>query len=153
MGTTARRPQQPGERVGTKVGYLVAVAVNLVVLWVVGNLLDWGWPSFLTPAFDDLLPIVEVSLVASAAVNLVWVVWDPEWFHHLAQLGLNAIGMVVTVRTWQVFPFDLSSGWETTFRVGLVLCAIAIGIATVVETVKLVGSLPAGRSHGSGAAA
>lgn len=150
MGSTT---QDRGERVGTRVGYLVAAVVNLVVLWVVNQLLGWGWPPFLTPAFEDLLPLIGLSLVASAVVNLVWLVWDPEWFHHLAQIGLNVIGMVVTIRTWQVFPFDLSTGWETTFRVVLVVAAVGIAIATVVEVVKLAGTLPASRSHGSSAAA
>lgn len=137
------------DAVGRKVGYVVAAGVNLFALWVANQLLSWAWPPFLTGAFEELLPILTVSFVASAAVNLLWVVWEPAWFRHLAQAALDAIGVAVVVRTWQVFPFDLSSGWETAARVALVLAVVAIGVATVVESVKAVASVGEGLRPGA----
>jgi len=47
---TKRRPSAGARRVG----YLVAIAANALLLWAVHRLLVWGWPGFLTgdPAFD-----------------------------------------------------------------------------------------------------
>jgi len=138
-------------RGSTRAGYIVAAAVDLVVLWIMNQLLGWGWPPFLTSSFQDLLPFIDVSLVASAVVNLSWAWRDPEWFHHLAQIGLNLIGLVVAVKTWQIFPFDFSgSGWETVTRMLIALAVGVIVVATVVEVVKLIidgsgGSHPPGR--------
>ncbi|MCB1006429.1 MAG: hypothetical protein KDB35_19750 [Acidimicrobiales bacterium] len=139
QSTTGRTELQ--EAVGRRVGYLVAAAVNLVALWVAGHLLDWGWPAFLTEGFDELLPWIAVSLVATAALNLVWVVADPDWFRHLGQFALHVVGFLVAVRTWQVFPFDFSgysSGWETGMRV---LIAVGIAGTAVAAVVELVASL------------
>ena len=122
-----------------RVGYLVAASLNATLLWIAHHLLDWSWPAFLTGAFEDLLPFVTVSLVATVVVNLIWIAWDPTWFRHLAQLGLNLIAVVVTVRTWQIFPFDFSaypSWWETVARVLILLGIVGSAIGSVVELVK-----------------
>lgn len=131
---------------GRRAGYLVAAIVNLVVLWVVGHLLEWGWPPFLTPDFDELLPYITVSLVATAVVNLLWIVRDPEWFTHVGQIGLNGISLVVAVETWQIFPFDLSEYapvWETVARAVIALAIFGLVIATMVELVGLIRSVGA----------
>jgi hypothetical protein len=136
--TEVRVEREPSGRApGRRAGYVAAAAVDLVCLWVVNHLLGWGWPSFLTPSFEDLLPYIQVSLVAGAAINVMWVIHDPEWLRHLAQAGLDVIGLVVAVATWRIFPFDLSSGWETVFRIVLVVSIVGISIATLVELVRL----------------
>jgi hypothetical protein len=136
--TVHRVEREPSGRTpGRRAGYVVAAAINLVFLWVVNQLLGWGWPSFLTPSFQDLLPYIEVSLIATAAINLIWVVHDPDWFKHLTQAGLDLIALVSAVATWRIFPFDLSSGWETVFRVVLVVSIVGVSIATIVELVKV----------------
>lgn len=126
---------------GRRVGYVVAALVNLVILWVVNNLSAWGWPAFLTEDFDRLLPVIDVTLVATAVVNLVWAVRDPAWLRHAAQLGLDLISIVAGVRTWQVFPFDFSGysfDWEPLVRVGIGLGLFGLAAASIVEAVKLV---------------
>ena len=139
MAETVDRDERraPPSATGRKAGYVVAAAIDLVLLWVVNQLLGWGWPPFLTEQFEDLLPWLDVSFVAGAAVNLLWVVWEPAWLKHLGQAALNLIGVAVAVRTWHVFPFDVSSGWETTFRVVLVVAAVGASLATIVELAKL----------------
>jgi hypothetical protein len=137
--------------VGRRVGYLVAASLNAALLWIAHHLLDWSWPAFLTGAFEDLLPYVTVSLLATVVANLVWIAWGPAWFRHLAQLGLNLIAVVVTVRTWQIFPFDFSgypAWWETVARVVILVGIVGSAVGAVVELVKLVQGRPAdpGRS-------
>lgn len=127
-----------------RVGYGFAALVNLVVLWIMHNLLDWGWPSFLTESFRDLLPLITVSLVATALVNVVWVFYDRQWFKSLAQIALNGISLLVAVRTWQVFPFDFSAysfDWELVARIVIAVGFFGIAVATIAELVKLVQAI------------
>ncbi len=124
-----------------RVGYAVAVAVNVALLYVANNLLEWGWPPFLTEDFGRLLPIVTVSLVASILVNLAYIAYDAKWFKSLTQIGLAVITMAVFIRTLQVFPFDFSPydfNWETPTRAIIYICIVGVAIAIVVESVKLV---------------
>ena len=46
-----------------RVGYLVAVIVNALMLFVVNNLYDWDLFAFLTKDFDRVVPIISISLV------------------------------------------------------------------------------------------
>lgn len=128
---------------GRRIGYVIAAALNLVGLWIVNNLLGWGWPPFLTESFRDLLPLIDVSLGASVVINLLWAWSDPPWFKHLAQIGLNLIGLLVTVRTWQIFPFDLSDyapAWETIARIVIGVGIIGVIIGTVNEVAQFARS-------------
>ncbi|MGA7269746.1 MAG: hypothetical protein WB239_01620 [Acidimicrobiia bacterium] len=123
-----------------RVGYGVAVAVNVVMVVVVQNLLTWGWPAFLTPDFDRVVGIITVSLVASIIFNLAYLGYDPDWFRHGGQVVTGAISLAVTVRVYQVFPFDFSR-WTFdptgAVRVALVAAMVGVGIAVFVELLKM----------------
>jgi len=124
-------------------GYGVAVAVNVAMLWVVNNLLDWGWPSWLTDDFEQVLPIVNVSIVATIVVNLMYIIYDAAWFKSMFQVALLVISLVVTVRLYRVFPFDFSAysfNWEAVTRGILILVCIAVGIGLIAELVKFARS-------------
>ena len=130
-----RAPEQ-----GRRAGYVIAVAINAVLLWVSHQLLDWGWPRFLTGDFEELLPVITLSLVASMVVNALFVVADPPWFKSLCNVVTSAISLAVAVRTWQVFPFDFSSyavDWSTMARVVVIVAAVGSAIATVVNLVNV----------------
>ena len=120
-------------------GYGVAVAVNIVMLWIVNNLLDWGWPSWLTDDFEQVLPIINVSIVATIVVNLVYIVYDATWFKSMLQVGLLVISLMVTIRLYRVFPFDFSAysfNWEPVTRGILIFVCVGIGIGLIAELVK-----------------
>ena len=86
MSSALRRssvPPQQQRRVATparRFGYLVAAAMNGVMLWVAHRLLDWGWPGFLTDGFALVLGLVTASLIAGIVVNLALAI------HHLILL-------------------------------------------------------------------
>ncbi len=126
---------------GRRGGYVIAIAMNAVGLWVTRRLLEWGWPRFLTDDFDELLPILTVSFVAGMVVNALFVVADPPRFKALCNLVTSVISLVVAVRTWQVFPFDFSSyafDWTWVARVLIVIAAVGSGIAVVANLIGLV---------------
>lgn len=134
--------QAPGREAqpARKVGYLVAVIVN-TIMWVLVNVRP-GWRElpFLTEDFLDILWLVNLSLVTSAVVNLVYLFLDPAWFKSVSQIGVLTVGMAASIRMWQIFPFDFSSymfPWDTMTRVLLGLAIFGSFVAVVVELVKL----------------
>ena len=122
-------------------GYLVAIAANAVMLYGAHHLLAWGWPRFLTDDFETLLPIVTASFVAGMLANAAFVCFDAAWFKLLANIVTSAIGFVVALRTWQVFPFDFSGydhDWSWLVRVVLVVAMVGAAISVVVESVRVI---------------
>ncbi|MEN8114309.1 MAG: hypothetical protein ABFS21_07965 [Actinomycetota bacterium] len=144
MSKSNRDKLEQWSQTGRRVGYVVAVVINVVLIFVVVNLLSWGWLPFLTEDFENLLPILILSLLVSGMVNLAWIVYDPRWFRAAGQIVDNLTSLLVVVVTYKVFPFDFSPyriNWETIVRVVIVLTAFALVIATIAEFVKLIRSL------------
>jgi hypothetical protein len=143
--TTARQSQVNVTPDGVRrLGYLVGVAVGAGILFVVNNLLAWDILPFLTSDFDQLLPIINASLVASIVVNAIWILYDAAWIRSTGQIILNLTSIAVLALTLRVFPFDFSPypfDWESLTRVTIVFVLIALVIATIVEIVKLVSAV------------
>lgn len=134
---TERRPS-PGSR---RFGYVIAIALNAALLVIANNILAWGWLPFLTEELNQVLPLINVSIVATIVVNAVYLVFDPVWFSALAEMWLLSISMAVTVRMYRVFPFDFSAyefDWAQTARILLILAMVGIGIGFIANLVKLV---------------
>jgi hypothetical protein len=128
-------------KIARKTGYGAAVVINLVLLLVVNNFLGWRWLRFLTADFEGVLWLINVSLVATVLINLVWMGYDPEWFRSLSQIGLNLVSAVVTIRMYQVFPFDFSTyefNWAPIVRFLIILTLVGLALGTITELVKLV---------------
>jgi len=123
-----------------RVGYLVAVIVN-VVIWILVNVSP-GWQAlpFLTDDFTRVLWLANLSLVTSALVNAAYLLYDPAWFRSVTQIGVLAVGLAASVRTWQVFPFDFSGSsipWAGITRALIIIAIFGSVIALVSELVKL----------------
>jgi hypothetical protein len=125
-----------------RAGYLVAAAVNLVLLYLVLVWPGWEALSFLTDSFTQVVGLLSVSLLVGAAANLVYVVTDPPRVRAAGQLVVSAFSLAATVRLLQVFPFDFS-GWsfDPTWLVRLLLWVAVVGtvVGMVTELVRLVG--------------
>jgi len=124
-----------------RVGYVVAIVINAVLLVVVNNLLAWGWISWLTDDFEQVLPLLNLSLTATILVNVLYLAYDAAWFKSISELGLLAISLAVTIRLYQVFPFDFSAyavDWAVLARAVLIIAMVGVGIAMIVQVVKLV---------------
>ena len=149
MSSVLERPPAPPQRRQLtvpasvrRVGHTVAAGINLVLLWVAHQLLDWGWPGFLTRDFDQVLGVVTASLIASIVVNLALalVLHHHGRFRAFTDLVTAAFALAVGVRMWEVFPFDFSGhdhDWATLLQVALVAGVVACGIAILANLVKL----------------
>lgn len=140
MAPSPAKRSSPRSGMSRKAGYVAAALVSVGVLWVANHLAGWEWPPFLTNAFEDLLPWINVSLTATIAVDLLWAWRDPAWFKQLAQIGLDIISGVVIVRTWQIFPFDFTGywpGWETVVRIAVGVAFVGVVVDTVTRLVDV----------------
>ena len=121
-------------------GYLVAATLNGVFLWVAHHMVEWDWPRFITPAWDDVLPLVTASLLVSIVANLVYAVDDSAPVKSIGNILTSGVGFVVAVRMWQVFPFDFSTyavdwSWLARLATGIAIVGSALGV--IVETARL----------------
>lgn len=127
-----------------RTGYAVAMLVNAIMLVIVNNILEWGWFSWLTDDFELVLPLVNLSLLATMLVNLAYMAYDLQWFKSLCEMGLLVISISVAVRTFEVFPFDFSAytwNWEATVKLAIVCAIIGMSIAMLVHAIKLILAL------------
>lgn len=138
-----RESDNPGGP-GARVGYLIAIAINGVLLYVVRHLVEWDIVPFLTDDFDQVVPIISLSLMASLIVNGLRLLGVPEWFALLGDLVSTTISLVATLRIYSVFPFDFDDDgvpWDLVVR-GLLLIAIfGTAVALIVVLVKLLKHL------------
>ncbi|MGI9529147.1 MAG: hypothetical protein ACR2NG_05500 [Acidimicrobiia bacterium] len=134
-----------------RAGYGIAALFNAVLLVIVNNVLAWGWFSWLTDDFELILPLINLSLLATILVNLAYMAYDAAWLKSLCEIGLLAISITVAVRTFRVFPFDFSAyswDWDATVKLAITCAIIGMSIAIVVHTVKLIMALvQMGQTH------
>jgi len=148
MSTTHVDVSPDTKQLGRQIGYAIAVVVNLVMLVIAHNILDWGWLPFLTHDFAQVIPWISLSLIASIVANLVYQFNDALIVKSTGQIGVNLISVFVTYQIWQVFPFDFSAyefNWGVLVRVLLVLAMVGAGIGVLVEATKLASGEPTER--------
>jgi len=121
-----------------KTGYVAAVIVNAIMIYVFNNLLNWGVP-FLTSDYSGVLWSINISLAANIIANILFIVYDPGWFHHIAQIVLNVIGLFVVFMIFTIFPFTFADkSWTFWVKIALIIVMAGIGIGTIVEFFRLI---------------
>ncbi len=141
---SARRPSAGARRVG----YGLAIVFSSTLLIVLNASPGWQAIPFLTSDTGQVLWLVNLCLAAGIAANLVYLAYDPPWLRSLGDLATTGIGLVTAIRIWQVFPFDLSSGWSAAVRALLVVAIAGSCVALVVQIVTLARWLTGHTSHG-----
>jgi hypothetical protein len=140
----ARRPSAGARRVG----YCIAIAFSAAFLFVLNGRPGWQQMPFLTSDTSQVLWLVNLSLAAGIAANAVYLAYDPAWLKSLGDLATTGIGLATVIRVWQVFPFDMSSGWSTAVRVLLVVAIAGSCIALVAQIVSLARWFTSHPPHG-----
>ena len=131
-----RRPSRAARRFG----YGVAVAINLVMLYLIHTWPGWDAVPFLTDETTDVLPYVDASIVATILVNVVYVVRDGREVKPTGELVTNLVSLLSLVRFWQVWPFDFDrvwGGWQPLVYVLLVVATAGTVISALVQGVTL----------------
>ena len=139
-----RRTKARPSRAARRFGYVVAIVLNAAMLYAINVWPGWDVVPFLTDDTVDVLEVVNASIVAAMAANVVYVFRDPPRVKALGDVVTTVVGLVAMVVIWRVFPLDLSSGWETVARALLAIGIVGSGIAIVTGIVRLVRPRPAG---------
>ncbi len=123
---------------GRVLGHLVGVLVNVVMLLAIHVWPGWDALPFLTGETPQVLGIIDASLVAGIVVHLLQLPGRPGWLNPAGLVVTSAFGVATSLRVLQVFPFDLSHGWELVVRVLLVIGVVGAAIGVLAALVSLV---------------
>lgn len=140
--TIVRRPGPTARRFG----YLVAIAVNAVILYAANVRPGWDAVPFLTSDTEQVLGLVNASIVVSIVANVVYLVSDPRWLKALGDVATTAVGLAALVQIRAVFPFAFTHGridWDLVANVVLVVAIVGSAIGIVVALVTFVRSVAA----------
>lgn len=124
-----------------RAGYVIAIVVNAVLLYLINVKPGWQVARFLTPATSQVLGIVNLALALRLAANVVYVGYDGPRLKALGDLITTAAGLAATIRVWQVFPFAFHGSaafWSTVVRVLLIVGIVGSSIAIAVALVRLI---------------
>jgi hypothetical protein len=131
----ARRPSTASRRTG----YVIAAGINAVMLWLIHQWPGWDAVPFLTADFQTVLWLIDLSLVVTIALNVLYLIRDPRRLTAAGAVVTTAIGLAAAVRLLQIFPFDFggSGFWPVVFRVLLWVAIVGsiIGIIANLATV------------------
>jgi hypothetical protein len=137
---TVRDKDERSAAAGRRFGYGVAVGLNVLLLLGVNVWPGWQAVPFLTEDTSLVIGLVNVSIAANLAVNLVYLFRDDSWLKALGDLLTLGIGLVALVRFWQVFPFDFGAAtfdWALVVRVLLGLGVFGSVVGLLVACVRL----------------
>jgi len=123
-----------------RTGYVFGIAFTGVFLYLINVWPGWQAVPFLDADVDQIIGLVNFSLVLGIVFNLVYLVYDPQWLKSCGDLVNAAIGLVVLVWSWNTFPFTFGedSAWTLITRVLLALFIPVAGIACIVSLVTIV---------------
>jgi len=126
------------KEVNRRPGYIAAIIINAILIYVFNNLLNWGVP-FLTSDYSAVLWAIDISLGASILANITYLFIDSSWFRHLGQLILLPISIFATYMILVIFPFTFADEpWAFWIKVTLIIVMAACGIGFSVELVNLI---------------
>lgn len=122
-------------------GYLVAIAANGVIWFIVNNLLNWNVP-FVTDSLTACLWAINLSIAVTIISQIILIVYDPDWLRHLLQGVTNIFAMVSLIVFYQIFPLALPTQvLDQIVRWGLVIILIIMPLVTLIELVRMVRAL------------
>ena len=118
---------QPGP-VARRVGYIVAIIVLFVIIYILRHLREWGL-TFLTEDFDKCLFYIELSIYITIAANILFVFYDNRWFKHLLQVVTGIASAVALIMVYVIYPFDFMNGaWD---KWGKIILLVLFGFTII----------------------
>lgn len=133
-------------RAVTATGHLVAVAINIALLYVVRNLGEWDLLSFLTDDYDKVIGPISVSIVATVAGHLLKIAMPGRRLGLAIDGVVTVFGFYALLRIFQVFPFEFDPDgfrWDLVARFVLVVGLLGSAIGVLVTPLRLLqGAAP-----------
>jgi len=135
---TARRAPSVGAR---RFGYVVAILINGVLLYLINVWPTWEVFPWLTRSTAEVIPWINASIIVGMIANVLYLFYDRRWFKAIGDLVTTSVGLAAMLQLWEVFPFDfgdLTVPWALLTRILIGLAIVGSAIAIVVQVVILV---------------
>jgi len=117
--------------------YIIAIIFNLIFLYLINNLLNWNI-YFITPALNEILWIINLSILATIIGNVLLLLYSPESFRYIMKIIMNTINFIAIYFVYEVFPFNFyNSFFNWGLSIFLILIMIGLVIASLVEVYQL----------------
>lgn len=120
-------------------GYLVAIAVNFLLIYSAQNLLTWNVP-YLNNKFTECLWAVNLALSSSIFINFIFLFFDAPWFRHFMQSISNIFSLISMYIVYRVFPFDLPETAAKSVNLALVVLMVILALSILVGLVNAINS-------------
>lgn len=117
--------------------FVVAVIVNIILYYVANNLLSWNI-SFIAPSFADVLWIVNYFLLAAIIVNLLFILYHPNWFRNMLQIVTDVLFIITAYTFFTVFPFLVGEGLVIVLKILIALLIAGSVIALIIHVVRFI---------------
>lgn len=123
---------------GRRVGYIAALLINLLMLYVFHNLENWNIP-FITGEFEQVLPALDLAILTTVGANALLLLNDSPWFRALLQIFQGITGFWAVLTLFRVFPFNFTSDFvNSLLRFALALAMLGIVVGLVVDLFRLI---------------
>ncbi len=129
-----KRQAPPAER---KFGYFVTILINIALIYVANNLLNWHIP-WLKDSFVQCLWAINLSLAVTVFTNVVFLFFDRRWFRHFMEAFTNVFSFISGYIFWRVLPLDLNPHLAKWVNLFLILILVFTLLSILVEMSKAV---------------
>jgi hypothetical protein len=133
-----------GSTVGRTMGFLVAAVVGGVLLWLLNVEPGWRAVPVVIDSGARVMPYVNAPVALGCALNVAYAAWYRWWLRCLGEILSAVVAVVVVLRIWDVFPFDVGDVWATVLRWVLAVAVAGAALSVVVNGVQLVRGPPRG---------
>jgi hypothetical protein len=124
------------EKLVKRSGYIISLTVNLILLYIVNNLLSWNLP-FISVTFSQVLWVINLSIVVSIIRNIVFIKYNPLWFRHIMNSLIYFFGLIAVYILYKVFPLIYSQNYMVLYyRILFILIIVGLVISIFFEILK-----------------
>ena len=119
--------------------YYVAIAVDIILLYVLNNLIYMNISGLNSDRFISCLWAINLALTAGIIGNFVFLLYRPLWYYHFTQMILNFLMIVAFFVVYRWFPFNIDSdSAQRIVKIVLILIMAGTGVGALIELVKFV---------------
>jgi TRAP-type C4-dicarboxylate transport system permease small subunit len=130
---------------GTRIGYLIAVLVNVFMLWAVHQHPTWiPWlGGIVTDSFADIVWAIDLSIWVQIIGNGILIAIHPRILRRLLDVVSTVFGALSLYVTWTVYPFEfdrLYVGLDGIVPIVLVVLLVVMGFAFIANVVRVIAA-------------
>ena len=132
-----KMPQNKMPSSARQFGYIVSIMVNIALIYIANNFLNWNIP-YLTKDFAQCLWAINLSLGVTIFINFIFIFFDRKWFKNLMQAFGNVFAFISGFVFWRVFPLNLSDSLARIVNFALIIALGVIVLSTMIELLATV---------------